>query len=51
MSSTKPPAMKARLNKLVNQNRRVHAWVMIKKNRQLLRHTKSRPWRMSKIKE
>ncbi|MBS7383435.1 MAG: 50S ribosomal protein L39e [Methanomassiliicoccales archaeon] len=51
MSSTKPPAMKARLNKLVNQNRRVPAWVMIKTNRQFLRHPKRRSWRMSKIKE
>ena len=51
MSSTKAPAMKARLNKKVKQNRRVPAWVMIKTNRQFLRHPKRRSWRMSKIKE
>jgi len=51
MSSTKPPAMKARLNRRTNQNRRVPAWVMIKTNRQFLRHPKRRSWRMSKIKE
>ena len=43
MSSTKAPAMKQRLNKKVNQNRRVH--------RQFLRHPKRRSWRMSKLKE
>ena len=42
MSSTKAPAMKQRLNKKVNQNRRV---------RQFLRHPKRRSWRMSKLKE
>ena len=41
MSSTKAPAMKQRLNKKVNQNRRV----------QFLRHPKRRSWRMSKLKE
>ncbi|MBQ3735369.1 MAG: 50S ribosomal protein L39e [Candidatus Methanomethylophilaceae archaeon] len=51
MSSTKPPAMKGRLNKLVKQNRRVPAWVMMRTNRQVLRHPKRRSWRMSKIKE
>lgn len=51
MSSTKPPAMKERLNKKVKQNRRVPAWVMIRTNRQFLHHPKRRSWRMSKLKE
>ena len=51
MSSTKPPAMKTRLNKKIKQNRRVPAWVMKRTNRQLLRHPKRRSWRMSKLKE
>jgi large subunit ribosomal protein L39e len=51
MSSTKPPAMKARLNKDTKQNRRVPAWVMIRTNRQFLRHPKRRSWRVSKLKE
>ena len=51
MSSTKAPAMKQRLNKKVNQNRRVPAWVMLRTNRQFLRHPKRRSWRMSKLKE
>ena len=49
MSSTKAPAMKQRLNKKVNQNRRVPAWVMLRTNRQFLRHPKRRSWRMSKL--
>ena len=48
MSSTKAPAMKARLNKKV---KRVPAWVMIRTNRQFLHHPKRRSWRMSKLKE
>ena len=51
MSSTKAPAMKQRPNKKVNQNRRVPAWVMLRTNRQFLRHPKRRSWRMSKLKE
>ena len=51
MSSTKAPAMKARLNKLVKQNRRVPAWVMMRTNRQFLRHPKRRSWRMTRLKE
>lgn len=51
MSSTKPAAMKARLNKKIKQNRRVPAWVMIKTNRQVVRHPKRRSWRMGKLKE
>ena len=51
MSSTKPPAMKERLNKKIKQNRRVPAWVMMRTNRQFLRHPKRRSWRMGKLKE
>ena len=51
MSSTNAPAMKARLNNKVKQNRRVPAWVMMRTSRQFLRHPKRRSWRMSKIKE
>ena len=43
--------MKERLNKKVKQNRRVPAWVMLRTNRQFLRHTKRRSWRMGKLKE
>jgi large subunit ribosomal protein L39e len=48
MTTTKAPAMKRRLNKDTKQNRRVPAWVMIRTNRQFLRHPKRRSWRMSK---
>ena len=51
MSSTKPAAMKGRLNKKIKQNRRVPAWVMMRTSRNVLRHPKRRSWRMSKIKE
>ena len=51
MSSTKPPAMIERLNKKIKQNRRVPAWVMMRTNRQFLRHPKRRSWRMGKLKE
>lgn len=51
MSSSKPPAMKARLNKKVKQNRRVPAWVMMRTNRQFLRHPKRRSWRSTNLKE
>ncbi len=43
--------MKTRLNKATKQNRRVPAWVMIRTNRQFLRHPKRRSWRISKLKE
>jgi large subunit ribosomal protein L39e len=51
MTTNKPPAMKSRLNKATNQNRRVPAWVMIRTNRNFLRHPKRRSWRMSRLKE
>jgi large subunit ribosomal protein L39e len=51
MTRNKPAAMKGRLLKAVKQNRRVPAWVMMKTNRQFLRHPKIRSWRMSKLKE
>ncbi|MCL2510262.1 MAG: 50S ribosomal protein L39e [Methanomassiliicoccaceae archaeon] len=51
MSSTKPPAMKGRLSKKTKQNRRVPAWVMMRTNRQFVRHPKRRSWRMTRLKE
>jgi large subunit ribosomal protein L39e len=51
MTNNKPPAMKARLNKAGKQNRRVPAWVMMRTNRQFLRHPKRRSWRMTSLKE
>ena len=47
MSSTKAPAMQQRLNKKVNQNSRVPAWVMPRTNRQFLRPPKRGPRRRS----
>ncbi|MCQ2056263.1 MAG: 50S ribosomal protein L39e [archaeon] len=51
MSSNKPAAMKIRLNKATNQNRRVPAWVVTRTNRQFIRHPKRRSWRVSRLKE
>jgi len=51
VTRNKPPAMKCRLNKAVKENRRVPAWVMIRTNRNFLRHPKRRSWRMSRLKE
>ncbi|HIJ00562.1 MAG: large subunit ribosomal protein L39e [Candidatus Methanomethylophilaceae archaeon] len=51
MTRNKPPAMKARLKKAGKQNRRVPAWVMVRTNRNFLRHPKRRSWRMTNIKE
>jgi len=51
MTTNKPPAMKSRLNKATNQNRRVPAWVMMRTNRNFLRHPKRRSWRISRLKE
>ncbi len=50
MTRNKPHAMKIRLLKAGKQNRRVPAWVMMKTNRQFLRHPQRRNWRMSKLK-
>jgi len=51
MTRNKPHAMKSRLLKAGKQNRRVPAWVMMKTNRQFLRHPKRRNWRTSKLKK
>ncbi len=51
MTRNKPPAKKARLNRAVKQNRRVPAWVMMRTNRNFLRHPKRRSWRQSKLKK
>jgi len=51
MTNNKPPAMKVRLNRAGKQNRRVPAWVMMRTNRQFLRHPKRRSWRMTNLKE
>lgn len=51
MTRNKPPAMKTRLNKATKQNRRVPAWVMIRTNRNFLRHPKRRSWRTTNLKE
>ncbi|MDD3399402.1 MAG: 50S ribosomal protein L39e [Candidatus Methanomethylophilaceae archaeon] len=51
MTRNKPPAMKTRLNKANKQNRRVPAWVMIRTNRNFLRHPKRRSWRTGNLDE
>jgi len=51
MTRNKAPAMKGRLSKATNQNRRVPAWVMIRTNRNFLRHPQRRSWRVSRLKE
>jgi len=51
MSTNKPTAMKRRLMKKLNQNRRVPAWVMMRTNRTFTRHPHRRNWRYSKLKE
>ncbi|OPY31985.1 MAG: 50S ribosomal protein L39e [Methanomassiliicoccales archaeon PtaU1.Bin124] len=51
MSHSKPTAMKRRLMKKLNQNRRVPAWVMMRTNRTFTRHPHRRSWRYSKLKE
>ncbi len=51
MTRNKPSAMKARLMKAVKQNRRVPAWVMMRTNRNFLRHPKRRNWRTSRLKK
>ncbi|HSV42127.1 MAG TPA: 50S ribosomal protein L39e [Methanomassiliicoccales archaeon] len=51
MARNKPTAMKRRLMKKLNQNRRVPAWVMMRTNRTFLRHPHRRSWRTSKLKE
>jgi large subunit ribosomal protein L39e len=51
MSVNKPTALKRRLMKKINQNRRVPAWVMMRTNRNFVRHPHRRSWRHSKLKE
>jgi large subunit ribosomal protein L39e len=51
MSVNKPTALKRRLMKKINQNRRVPAWVMMRTNRTFVRHPHRRSWRHSKLKE
>jgi large subunit ribosomal protein L39e len=51
MTVNKPTAVKRRLMKKLNQNRRVPAWVMMRTNRTFLRHPHRRSWRMNKLKE
>jgi large subunit ribosomal protein L39e len=50
MTRNKPSAMKIRLMKAVKQNRRVPAWVMLRTNRNFLRHPKRRSWRTGRLK-
>lgn len=51
MAHRKPLGKKLRLLKAVKQNRRVPAWVMMRTNRQFLRHPKRRNWRRSRLKK
>ncbi len=51
MAKNKPPAMKGRLMRADKTNRRVPAWVMIRTNRNVLRHPKRRNWRHNDLKE
>ncbi|MDY7081315.1 MAG: 50S ribosomal protein L39e [Halobacteria archaeon] len=47
----KDKAKKKRLAKAENQNSRVPAWVMMKTNREVVRHPKRRNWRRSDLDE
>ncbi|MDG6225484.1 MAG: 50S ribosomal protein L39e [Candidatus Thermoplasmatota archaeon] len=49
MSSHKPHAMKKRLMKATNTNRRVPAWVMQRTGRRFTNHPKRFTWRRSKL--
>ena len=51
MATNKPAAMKIRLRRAGKSNRRVPAWVMMRTNRNVLRHPKRRNWRHSNLKE
>lgn len=51
MTRNKHTAMKTRLLRSVKQNRRVPAWVMLRTNRNFLRHPHKRSWRHNKLKE
>ncbi|OGS43784.1 MAG: 50S ribosomal protein L39e [Euryarchaeota archaeon RBG_13_57_23] len=50
MAKHKPHARKLRLMARTKSNRRVPAWVMIRTNRNFLRHPKRRNWRRTKLK-
>jgi large subunit ribosomal protein L39e len=50
MSKHKPLSRKLRLMKAIKSNRRVPAWVMMRTNRNFLRHPKRRHWRRTKLK-
>ncbi|MCJ2554604.1 MAG: 50S ribosomal protein L39e [Candidatus Thermoplasmatota archaeon] len=49
MAHYKPHAMKRRLHKATNSNRRVPAWVIVRTSRRFLRHPKRRHWRGRKL--
>ncbi len=49
MARNKPYAMKRRLQKATNTNRRVPAWVVVRTSRRFLRHPKRRHWRGRKL--
>jgi large subunit ribosomal protein L39e len=49
MASNKPGPKKARLLKVVKQNRRVPVWVMLKTNRKTTTHPRRHHWRRSKL--
>ncbi len=49
MTRHKPHAMKRRLQKATNSNRRVPAWVIVRTSRRFLRHPKRRHWRGGKL--
>jgi large subunit ribosomal protein L39e len=51
MATNKPAAMKIRLMRAGKSNRRVPSWVMMRTNRNVLRHPKRRSWRHSNLKE
>jgi large subunit ribosomal protein L39e len=50
MAKHKPHGRKLRLMARTKSNRRVPAWVMIRTNRNFLRHPKRRNWRRTKLK-
>ena len=49
MTRHKPHAMKRRLQRATNSNRRVPAWVIVRTSRRFLRHPKRRHWRGPKL--
>ena len=51
LAKNKPCARKKRLMRATKSNRRVPAWVMIRTDRNFVRHPKRRHWRRNSLKK